>query len=274
VLERCSKTCGILPDTEDYTPEFAERLAHWISTRLPDAWFYAAWRKVLKTEQRTYAAPWVSTTTYLDGDTIYYDGEYWESLQDANTNNTPAEGAWWTGAEPEERILFDQSWATEVIASVKRVTLRDPSKTRTPFEYEFVTDADGIWLTGTASAEPWVQFWPECPEFTTTEWDASTAYVEGDLALGSDGNCYRATEGTTGSNPTAGTSWAVVGFPSFLQRWIEQAVRADFLRYDNQDDKAGAQEQVADTILNRIAVEEGAMQDQEDVGMRMRGWVV
>jgi hypothetical protein len=273
VLERCSKTCGILPDTEDYTAEFAERLAHWISTRLPDAWFYAAWRKILKTEQRTYAAPWSSTETYDDGDVIYYEGEYWESLAGSNTNNTPAEGVWWTAAgDVDQNILFDQDWTTEVIAGVKRITLRDPRKTRTPFEYEFITDETGIWLTGNASAEPYVQFWPECPTFTTTEWAAGEAYVEGDLVLGSDGNCYQATEGSTGNDPVAGTSWSAVGFPAFLQRWIEQAVRADFLRYDNQDDKAAAQEAVADQILQRIAMEEGAMQDQEETGMRMRGY--
>lgn len=37
-----------------------------------------------------------ATVTYSTGDRVTYGGSSWTSLQDANTGNTPAEGAWWT----------------------------------------------------------------------------------------------------------------------------------------------------------------------------------
>jgi hypothetical protein len=132
VLERCSRACGILPDSEDYTQEFAQRLAGWITTRLPDAWFYQAWRKVISTQQRTFEQPWSGTETYGAGDAVLYEGAYWQSLQAGNTGQTPAEGTWWTAYEPEAFVGFEQAWADETIGAVKRVTERDPRKTRTP----------------------------------------------------------------------------------------------------------------------------------------------
>jgi hypothetical protein len=248
-------------------------LAGWITTRLPDAWFYRAWRKVLKTQQRSYCAPWDSTATYAEGEPVFYGEAYWESRAAGNTGNTPEEGAWWTAAtDVEKRILFDQSWSADEIAAVRQVTERDPRKTATPFRYDFITDADGIWLTATAGTYPWVQFWPRCPEFTTTAWAPDETYAEGNLVFGEDGAVYAATEASTGANPTAGSKWVAVGFPRFLVRWIEQAVRVDFLRYDQQDDKADAQQRVSDEMLEHIVVEEGALQDQDDVSVRMRGY--
>lgn len=35
-------------------------------------------------------------TTYAEDALVWYDGNIWRSLQDANSANTPTEGAWWT----------------------------------------------------------------------------------------------------------------------------------------------------------------------------------
>jgi hypothetical protein len=40
--------------------------------------------------------PWKVDITYVAGNQVFYSGEYWQSLQAANTGNTPADGSeWW-----------------------------------------------------------------------------------------------------------------------------------------------------------------------------------
>ena len=42
------------------------------------------------------AAAWSSATTYNLNDQVLFNGQYWTSIQNANTNHTPAVGsAWW-----------------------------------------------------------------------------------------------------------------------------------------------------------------------------------
>lgn len=44
----------------------------------------------------TFRGDWSAVTTYLQGESVSYNGAIWLSLQGSNLNHAPAEGAWWS----------------------------------------------------------------------------------------------------------------------------------------------------------------------------------
>lgn len=281
VLEKCALACGITPSSDDYTVQFMELLTSWINQILPEqGWYRHRWADIVRVEERQFAADYDASTAYTEGQIVYYDSTYWEALQ-ASTGQTPAAGSayWEETTDYDLQIAFAQAWASNAIDRFATVTDRDPRKSRAPFKYMFKVDADGAWLTSQCSSKTvWVKFWPACPEFTSTAWDEGTTYAADDLVFSeTDGECYKAVEANTAQDPSTDTTetyWAKVEFPKILLEWMLRAVRAEYLRFDNQDDKVELAEETARRAMFDTYTREVPLQDQDDEVMRASGYGV
>jgi hypothetical protein len=52
--------------------------------------------KIIGPFKRFINHEWLSTRTYVINEIVFYNGDWWKSLTNSNTNNIPAEGARWT----------------------------------------------------------------------------------------------------------------------------------------------------------------------------------
>lgn len=280
ILERCARKCGILPDSADYTNEFVELLVAAINEGLVYAWKAAPWPDVVGIEERQFAADYAAGTTYATDDVVFYGDQYWISLADSNTGHTPATGSayWEATSDYDLYVARDQSWADTEIAEYLTITDRDPRKSKVPYYYLFTTDADGAWLTSNcSSATVWVRFRKVCPRFGHEEWADTTTYAAGDLAIGGDGECYVCLTASTNNDPTlqaSATYWQKVEFPESFERYVLHWARAWYLRDDGQDDKASAEEEMAEQALQMMSLELFGGQDQQDAPVRMSGYGV
>jgi hypothetical protein len=267
VLEGAGRMLGVDPASESWTVEFVGELVEALNRWLEIGWTYAPWAQFMEVEERTYVAEYDAATTYALGDQCYYNGGYWDSLQAANTGNTPAEGAWWTAATDYDRVInLDQAGETP-IGTVFSVSQRNPNTSSAPFNLGFTMTGDGIQLSSLAPVSVWVKFRRKPPVFTSAEWDdTETGYVAGSLVLASDGECYKGLQAVpTGTDPAGGaapTYWEKVGFPEMLAPFVKLGMRADALKTMGQDEKAEAQEFAAfEELVRKLDVEIG-QQDQ------------
>lgn len=66
-----------------------------------------------------YRGAWSGATTYTLGQTVLYGGAYWRSNANGNLNNTPVEGAWWTGVSTNKVLsgtTLNDGYTEEVYA--------------------------------------------------------------------------------------------------------------------------------------------------------------
>jgi hypothetical protein len=267
VLEGAAKKQGVKPGSESYSEEFIGELVEGLNRWVKLAWEYTAWPETMLVEYREYMAEWSGATTYGEGSQVFYEDAYWESLQAANTGNTPAEGAWWTAATEYDRVIgLDQTGETP-IGTVFSVSQRNPDTSSSPFFLSFTMTGAGIQLDSLAPTSVYVKFRKRAPVFTDVEWDeAETGYVAGSLVQGSDGECYKGLQAVpVGTDPADGAAplyWEKVDFPAIFAEVVKLGARADGLREDGQDDKADAQEEKAFGELVRVMDVEVGQQDQ------------
>lgn len=270
-----------MPGSADYTDEFIELLVEGINEGLPYAWKAAKWPDVLGIEERQFAADWEGGTTYAENDIVLYADEYWISLANANTSNTPADGsAWWeTTSDYDLYVDREQDWEDQEIGEFLTITDRDPRKSRVPFYYLFRTDDAGAWLTSNCSSMTvWVTFRKPCPRFGWAEWDEDTTYAVDDLVIASDGECYVCVAASTGTDPLDDlvyhAYWHKVEFPECFERYVLHYAKAYILEDDGQDDKSGKEKDEAEWALQCLSLELFGGQDQQDSPVRMAGYGV
>lgn len=280
LIERAARKCGVIPGSADYTDEFVELLVEGINEGLPYAWKAAKWPDAVSVEERQFAADYDATETYAEDAIVLYDEQYWISLQNSNTGNTPADGSayWEVTSDYDFYIDRNQAWEDSEIGEFLTITDRDPRKSRVPFYYLFTTDAEGAWLTSNCSAATvWVFFRKPCPKFGWAEWDTDTTYAVDDLVIGSDGECYVCVAASTGDDPTTDatdTYWVKVEFPESFERYALHYARAYILEDDGQDDKSGKEKDEAEWALQCLSLELFGGQDQQDSPVRMAGYGV
>ena len=115
----------------------------------------------------------------------------------------------------------------------------------------------GVQLFGTNAglATAWVRYRLVTPEFNAADWDAATAYAEGEVAYQTDdGNCYQALGATTGNEPPNATYWIVQNLPRWLREPVEEGACAAMTREDGQ---AGVAQVIAAAMEDWIAHEMG-----------------
>lgn len=162
-------------------------------------------------------------------------------------------------------IAYDQAGQTSM-DEVKRVCKRNPRVfPKTPGEIPFNVSSDGVQLQQSAPALVWVEFRKRPPVFTSTVYNAATAYAAGALVLSTiTGECYLALQPATGQDPTAANSayWNKIDFPRVLSSPVKRFALADAYRDQKQNDRADDEEERANEELQNAWDEVQASQGQ------------
>jgi hypothetical protein len=255
----------------DYTTLGVKELAQYedvINHAMRTAWERARWPQVMVTERRQYRPTWAAGVICNEGNQVYYDGGYWESLVDGNVGNVPVEGDYWTALEPGDMVLclpFVQPWADDAGYAVQ--AMEAPGVDLAAFAYDldpllsprahavagcrFWQDTVVLPADGSAPLRPYVRFRPESPTVSYTTWAAGTAYAAGDrVYVAADGESYLALLPSTGATPSASpTYWRAVGIPKMFADYIRLRCKAEFAADDEGKWKSAGE---AEAELDRV----------------------
>jgi len=259
LLHSVSLRAGISPDSGDYTDEHAASVADFAEIRIQEGWEWMFWPEWTVIERRQYRYTWDNTETYALGAEVYYNDNYYYSLQAANTGKNPeSEASWWVlvAAVDDDDYAFDRYVSLDqtdetAIGEVKGVYARNPRTSDYPGALAFHLTDNGVQPSSLAPNRVWIEFRKRPPEFTSVEWVAATAYVTGDVVyVDSTGQCYKALQDGTGKDPTTETAyWEVQPVPFVLNKFLKRAVYSDLLAEDGQESKAERQESRAYAYL-------------------------
>lgn len=141
-------------------------------------------------------------------------------------------------------VLAKEQSGLEPIDMLLSAWGKDPRSTSNPTPYAWM-ELNNTYEFGPANvpASLWVLYKTEPPVFSHEPWTQTTAYVVGDLVLGSDGNTYQAIQGNSGYNPvTSASYWKTIPFPAFLAEFSARMALADSLTEDGQNSRSEREE--------------------------------
>lgn len=270
----------------------ASALAEYLTTAAATAWTFFDWPDIYLTESRTpvgdgfqtgvytYEADYVGTTSYIGR--ALQGSAFAEPVWRIKRITTTAEGELINIDTAEDVAWDDRTIATYIetsaneaaedefpfipliltgfnsIGAVLKIYDRNPHECGSqPFTktYCHVVTDDRILITDTSytAGDPvWVEFTLPQPKFTSTAFNASTAYLPGDLVYyNTTGDCYEAITATTGNLPTNDEFWLRHRIPAFLADYLKFYALAETLSEDGQMDKANYQFARAEGILQQ-----------------------
>jgi hypothetical protein len=222
-------------------------VADLVNQMLGEAWESEWWDELMVVERRQYRPTWAAGSTYAAAEEVYVSstdgGAYYRSAQNGNTGHAPAadDGTWWAvvGDDFERSISLDQSWEDQVIGMLdvqQHVFDQDPRLHRNlkPLDDVYLL-GQTIMLQGTrAPIRPWVKFRLPAPQFSWTDWSASTAYAIGDVVYVEThgttavGECYVAIAPNTNKTPFSEVDfWELVPFPELFREYAVFAAAAE-----------------------------------------------
>jgi len=280
IIHYVAKAFGIDVQAGDYDDQLVSSIIAFIEPRVREGWEWGPWPELLPCQRRQYRNTWSSGTTYAAADEIYYNDNYYYSLQAANVNKNPeTETAWWVlvaDVDDDEYVFdkyveLDQSWEDTPIGEVFSVSAKNPRKSDFPGYYEWTLSPNGIEPSSLAGNRVYVLFRYRPPEFTSTEWDATVAYAIGDLVYyDTTGQCYKATQAGTNQNPATETDyWELQPVPFVISNFVKYAAYADKLLEDGQKDAAQRKEnQAYQHLANAWDVVEAQQGQQKRAGVK------
>ena len=270
----------------------ASALAEYLTTAAATAWTFFDWPDIYLTESRTpvgdgfqtgvytYEADYVGTTSYIGR--ALQGSAFAEPVWRIKRITTTAEGELINIDTAEDVAWDDRTIATYIetsaneaaedefpfipliltgfnsIGAVLKIYDRNPHECGSqPFTktYCHVVTDDRILITDTSytAGDPvWVEFTLPQPKFTSTAFNASRAYLPGDLVYyNTTGDCYEAITATTGNLPTNDEFWLRHRIPAFLADYLKFYALAETLSEDGQMDKANYQFARAEGILQQ-----------------------
>lgn len=269
VLQGIAHLAGI--DLDQLTDADKTRATAYINTHVERGWKHDFWPEWTLAEQRAWRDTWSAVIIYLPGTEVLFpvDGLYY-SANSAPNNPALAESPAtnpekWTAVTNLTRYIALEQAGQTSISEVKRLCRRDPLlNPRQPGVIRHALSARGIIPLDACDVSPvWVEFRTAPPVFTVEAYDAAAAYLGGDLALWTDGDCYKAIADTTGNDPTDATKWERILFPKILEAFVKHAAYADVIRSDSSN-KAREEDATALDFLAQVHDEEFAGQGQYD----------
>lgn len=149
-------------------------------------------------------------------------------------------------------IAWDQAGEKE-IETPFLLTKRDPRTDPNPGPVPFKTGPDGIWCA-LESTTLWLVYRTRAPRFTSDEYSASTAYVEGARVYWpSSGECYLCIAAATGDAPSDTDHWERIDFLELLEEPVKAGAYAAMLREEGQHQAGVVMEQaMADLLLREM----------------------
>ncbi len=139
-------------------------------------------------------------------------------------------------------IAVEQSWETNAIDAVKRITRQNPEVTPGAQEIEFDQIGDNYIVAGDSNVV-YVRFRLRVPEtgWRATLYDVEETYGLGDIAYADDpGDIYESAQaGNTGHAVTDAAWWTRVDFPYVLRDGVATAIAAGWFKADGEEALAG-----------------------------------
>lgn len=282
VLWGVARLAGLDPRSGDLDSRTAGALTEFINDAVRRCWEHAFWPELVRVERRQYRASWAAGTSYAAGDEVWEPtgDRYYVAVQ-ASTGEDPAgdDGTYWTavGGDFDPYVGYVQDWEGTVIDAVESVSARPPYGARAgtlPFRLSW--NGVQVYPRSGDSGVPtrvWVAFREPPPIFEAEEWDAGEAYVAWDRVFyGATGECYLALKENTGTAPPADAeAWRKIDFPRLLEPAVRRFAYADWLRDDGQNEKAMAEQGVAEDRLADLELSAFEQQEQVPGSAMMRG---
>jgi len=278
---------GIDPE-QSLLPSQASAVAEYATTAVAQAWGFYDWPEITHTEQRvvlgagfaeggyTYEADYQGTTSYIGraaqgalfGDAVWRIKRVLTTASGEVTNIDTATNVAWdnrtSAAYVEDSgneaagdalpyIPLYQSGATP-IGAIAAVYANNPNETGITQKLQFVTtDANIVIIDEAYTSGPvYVEFALPVPVFTSSAYNAGTAYTTGNVVYyNTTGDCYEAIQATTGNLPTNADFWLRHRIPTFLADYIKFYAIAETLAEDGQYDKSQFQFVRAEGVLQQ-----------------------
>jgi hypothetical protein len=242
VLWKAARLLGLDPATYllDAT---AQTLGDYINQAVAVGWRHYTWPDTVRIEERFYRPVYAEATSYVIGDEVAYtapddEAPVYYSCILASTSNLPTDTTYWEELDPLDAYIERAQAGLSVIDHLLEAFDEDPRVTPSAAPQRW-SEYNGRLQFGPGSvpASVWLRFTVAPPQFTTTPWDAATAYVEDDLVyVAATGECYVALQSGTGQNPTTETDyWTRVEFPQFLADYSARMAFAESLTEDGQN---------------------------------------
>jgi hypothetical protein len=143
--------------------------------------------------------------------------------------------------EFKRSLAVEQSWETNALDAVRRITRQNPEVEPGAQEIEFEQIGTNYIVSGDASVI-YVRFRERVPEtgWRATIYDSATTYAVDDLVYADDpGEIYVSIAGSnTGNAVTDSSKWTRVDFPYVLRDAVATAIAAQWFKADGEADLA------------------------------------
>jgi hypothetical protein len=167
---------------------------------------------------------------------------------------------------PDANFLIDYEQTDETeIGTVFAVYDKDPYGTEAFEALPFALTADGIQLVNCDSDDDvYVYYRQRCPDYDGDDYSASTTYaVDDQVYYASTGDYYKCILASLANAPTSTTYWERLTIPYDFMDFIVQAVYAEWLKSEGQQEKSTLQARYAEGALieevDRLERQQGTM---------------
>lgn len=229
-----------------------------INRRLQEAWDFAMWPEVIRSQERGCAEPWHTNMAYSSGDVVWDSttAKYYLASQNVPAGTAVTNATYWTATtKPAGNLIGWEQYSKDEIGRVWKVSNKDATKYSSLRSYPWVETSDGIRVHDDMTGDTaWVLFSLRCPVFSGKPHDPTVNYETGDIVLSP------LTE-VTGRFPQQGESykvikdaennyaWTLVEFPKRLALCVTTAAAGDLLRYYQQKERGNEMIAEARTYL-------------------------
>lgn len=212
-----------------------------------------------RVEVRRYRPTWESNQGWRKGMQAFYEGEYWELIEETSTD-APGKHPCWKKLDMSEIpafIAFEQPWENTIIdrggIDVNRFAyVQDPKlyPHATPLKAVGM-NALGIELAAPAPKEVFCKFVAEMPRIEFTDWDSTQAYSFGEIVyLSSTKDVYqaKATIAAGETAPDKNANWTPIRIHDAFESYLTRLIAADLMTEDQgkYQTRAAADNELAD----------------------------
>ena len=175
------------------------------------------------------------TVTYEPGDQVTFLSSYYQCIAES-TGNDPTTGYWGQLIEFVRLVAYEQPGQTP-LGEVYKAWDMNPQVHPNAHEINKLITAAGVIVWGTLPVV-WLQIRRRAPFWIGPVWNAKAVYGSG-AAVYYNGDFYQALAATlAGESPTTTPGkWQILAMPYVFRNAVPQAVYADMLRIDDQQDK-------------------------------------
>ena len=226
-----------------------------MSRRLEEAWKFAWWPELMLLEERFFRADWNIATPYVAGDIVYSPTEdaYYECIL-ANTGQAVTDTTYWTPPDDWDRyVAWEQAGQTRIGTALQPAFSANPRTTANYTEHRFALSENGMQFGGETGTSVWIVFRRQASRLASDEWVDGKDYSAGELVYYTPtGECYECLTATSAENPENALFWMKQEIPLIFRQFLVSTGYAETLRDEGNDQRADAEDERAQAVLEMI----------------------